>query len=293
MRRFWIVNRSTSAAKLPTSGRRFGAGSSHGSALSGRARLLWTFGNLFMLVGVVLLLYVGGIYSQAEYERYAARGDTDLPAPAPIVPQVDQEPAPFTAPVLGSAAADGEAGGQVVGPIPSVNPDHRSAITRVAIPSIHVDSKVVEVGWEVKQQDGQEVALWQVAEYAVGQHRGSANPGDGSNIVLAGHVGGYGKVFKDLYYVKPGDQITLYSAGQQYLYTVSERMLVTEEGVSPEQHAANAQLIAPTEREMVTLVTCWPPKGPDKFTQRVVVRALPFSPAFAAQSPAQSSWTIR
>ncbi|HEX9371392.1 MAG TPA: hypothetical protein VF897_10305, partial [Roseiflexaceae bacterium] len=46
-----------------------------------RAQLLWTLGNLCMLVGVVLLLYVGGLYTQAAYDRYAARGDTDLPAP--------------------------------------------------------------------------------------------------------------------------------------------------------------------------------------------------------------------
>jgi hypothetical protein len=37
------------------------------------------------------------------------------------------------------------------------------------------------------------MAIWQVAEYAVGQHRGSANPGEGDNIVLAGHVGGFGQ----------------------------------------------------------------------------------------------------
>lgn len=289
MRRFWLSN-TTPAAKMRLFGLRSGSQRTHATAISGRAKLLWTLGNLFMLVGVVLLLYVGGIYSQADYERYAARGDTDLPAPVAVVPQVDQEPAPFTAPILSSA---GPAGGQVVGAVPNLNPVHQSAITRVAIPSINVDSKVVEVGWEVQQQNGQDVALWQVAEYAVGQHRGSANPGEGTNIVLAGHVGGYGKVFKDLYYVKPGDQITLYSAGQQYLYTVDERLLVTEEGVSAEQHAANAELIAPTDYEVVTLVTCWPAKGPDKFTQRVIVRARPFNSNFASQSATQSNWSIR
>lgn len=258
-----------------------------------RAQLLWTLGNLFMLIGIVLLLYVGGVYTQAEYDRYAARGDTDLPAPADVAPPIaqEQEPPPFIAPVI-NATQPGSAEGQVVGAVPSVQPEHKSTITRVIVPSIGVDSKVIEVGWQVEEQNGQQVAIWDVAKYAVGQNRGSANPGEGSNIVLAGHVGGYGKVFKDLYYVKPGDQITLYSAGQQYLYTVQERFLVTEEGVSPEQHAANAQLIAPTDREVVTMVTCWPPSGKDKFTQRVIVRAVPFGSA-SAQPPEQSSWTIR
>src|SRR3982751_5393510 len=219
-----------------------------------RVRVLWTLGNLFMLIGVVLLIYVGGIYVQADYDRYAARGDTDLPAPVAVSAPTEDEPAPFTAPVL-NAGSGTSSEGQVVGAVPdSAQLAKSPTVTRVAIPSIGVDSKVVEVGWDVEQQGDQQVAIWQVAKYAVGQHRGSANPGEGGNVVLAGHVGGYGKVFKDLFYVKPGDQISLYSKGQQYLHTVQKHLLVTEEGVSAEQHAANAQLIAPTDREVVTLV---------------------------------------
>lgn len=258
--------------------------------LSRKARLLWTLGNVLMLVGLILLLYVGGVYAQADYDRYAARGDTPAPAPRPIASSAPDEPAPFVAPILGGGSADD---GRVVGALPSASQAaHASTVARVSIPSIGVDSKVVEVGWDVEDQGGQQVAVWQVAEYAVGQHRGSSNPGEGGNVVLAGHVGGYGKVFKDLFYVKPGDQITLYSGGQQYIYVVQERLLLTEEGVSAEQHAANAQYIAPTDHEVVTLVTCWPPKGADRFTQRVVVRAVPF----AGESPSsvqQSSWTAR
>jgi sortase A len=259
---------------------------------SARARVLWTLGNLFMLIGVVLLLYVGGIYVQADYDRYAARGDTDLPAPVAVSEPAEEEPAPFTAPVLNASSTDASEG-QVVSAVPdSAQASNIPTVTRVAIPSIDVDSKVVEVGWDVEQQGDQQVAIWQVAKYAVGQHRGSANPGQGGNVVLAGHVGGYGKVFKDLFYVKPGDQITLYSQGQQYLYTVRDRLLVTEEGVSAEQHAANAQLIAPTDHEVVTLVTCWPASGRDKFTQRVVVQAVPFTTT-AAPASGQSRWMIR
>jgi len=257
-----------------------------------RARVLWTLGNLFMLIGVVLLLYVGGIYVHADYDRYAARGDTDLPAPVAISAPAEDEPAPFTAPVLSTGTSD-IAEGQLASAIPdSAQMAQTPSVTRVAIPSIGVDSKVVEVGWDVEQQGDQQVAIWQVAKYAVGQHRGSANPGQSGNVVLAGHVGGYGKVFKDLFYVKPGDQITLYSKGQQYLYTVQKHLLVTEEGVSAEQHAANAQLIAPTEHEVVTLVSCWPPQGRDKFTQRVVIQAVPFA-TDTAPANGQSRWMIR
>ena len=243
-----------------------------------------------MLVAIVLLLYVGGVYAQAEYGRYAARGNTDAPAPKPVTARTSYEPALFIAPNLTTAAQDG----RVTGAVPdAARATHQSTVSRLAIPSIGVDSKVVEVGWEITEQNGQQAAVWQVAEYAVGQHKGSANPGEGDNIVLAGHVGGYGKVFKDLYYVKPGDQVTLYSAGQQYLYVVRERLVVDEEGVSPEQRAANARYIEPSGTEMVTMVTCWPAKGPKKYTQRVIVRALPLGADTAAQLPAQSSWTAR
>lgn len=178
--------------------------------MSTRTRLFWTLGNALLLVGVVLLLYVGGVYAQAEYSRYAARGDTDAPPPQAIGIVAREAPVPFTAPILSTASIDG----QIAGAIPdATRAAHESTVTRVVIPSIGVDSKAVEVGWEVKEQNGQQVAAWQVAEYAVGQHRGSANPGEGDNIVLAGHVGGYGKVFKDLFYVRPGDQITLYAPG--------------------------------------------------------------------------------
>jgi len=255
-----------------------------------RSRLLWTIGNALMLTGIVLLLYVGGIYAQAEYDTYAARGDTDVPAPAIVADPQPYQPAPFVAPNL-SASSVSE--GQVRSAVPdAARAAHKSTITRVVIPSIGVDSKVVEVGWDVQDQNGQQVAIWQVAEYAVGQHRGSANPGEHDNIVLAGHVGGYGKVFKNLFYINPGDQITLYSNGQQYLYTVQERLILTEEGVSTEQQMANAQYIAPTGYEAVTMVTCWPAKGADRFTQRVVVRATPFGADIAPQ-PVQTRWTVR
>src|SRR5215216_2563669 len=82
-----------------------------------RARVLWTLGNLFMLIGVVLLAYVGGIYVQADYDRYAARGDTDVPAPIAVSAPAEEEPAPFTAPVLNAGAAIAS-DGQVVGAVP-------------------------------------------------------------------------------------------------------------------------------------------------------------------------------
>lgn len=294
----------------------FSAGGRRSSApLTARAQLIWTIGNACMLAGVIVLLYVGGLYALDEYGRYAARGDSDVPAPAIVdrraadapvssapsglpprqsadapvssapnrlPPQqsafdiaagrMSQAAAPFSAPVPTAAPQEG----QITSDMPEApQAEQVSLVSRLILPSIAVDSKVVEVGWDVVEQDGQQVAVWQVAKYAVGQHRGSANPGEGDNIVLAGHVGGYGRVFRDLFYLRAGDPVIVYSGEREYRYVVQERLILDEEGVSPEQRAANARYIEPTGSEMVTMVTCWPASGPNKFTQRVVVRAIP------------------
>jgi sortase A len=267
-----------------------------GAPTTFREKLYWTLGNLLMLIGAILLAYVGGIYVQADYNRYAARGDTDAPPPAPVAaPRApDAEPAPFVAPLPFVAPRLNTSEGRLVSDVPDiVRSSVASQISRIIIPSIDVDSKVVEVGWEVTEQNGRQVAVWQVAEYAVGHHRGSANPGEGSNIVLAGHVGGYGKVFKDLINVEEGDQIILFAGGQQYLYVVREQVIVHEEGVSPEQQAMNALYIAPTSEEMVTLITCWPDRGPEKFKYRIIVRATPYGASNDESLTTTEGWNVR
>jgi LPXTG-site transpeptidase (sortase) family protein len=266
-----------------------------------RARVHWTLGNLLLLTGLYLLLFVGGLYSQAEYYRMAARGDNDLPAPRVYSMEISgtesgtsgtaAAPA-FQVPVLSGGATDE----QIYSNVPNeAAEDTGSAIERIVIPSIDVDSKVIEVGWKVEVKNGREVALWQVAEYGVGHHKNSANPGDGENIVLAGHVGGFGKVFRDLYYVEPGDQVMLYSEGQQYLYVVQDHLMLQEAGVSAEQRAANARYIEPMGEEMVTLVTCWPASGRDRYTQRIIIRAMPYGTTTGGDTLVRSpgTWMAR
>ncbi|MEI6179403.1 MAG: sortase [Chloroflexales bacterium] len=267
-----------------------------------RQRLAWTCGNLLLFGGLYLLCYVGGLYADVEYMRLAARGDSNLAVPRtvlvgpaaaalrvgqPVAPTASGS-APRTAGTLG-ATMDVSTSGQIASapPVPA-QAVHPTTVERLIIPSIKLDAKVIEVGWQLVTQDNQQVAVWQVAEYAVGQHQGSANPGEGGNIVLAGHVGGYGQVFRDLYYVHVGEPVVLYSQGRQYRYVIKERLVVDEEGASPEQRAANARLIAPTNGEVVTMITCWPGTGPKKFTQRVLIRAVPVTtvtPTVAPGSP--------
>lgn len=250
-------------------------------------RLVRAFGHLMIGAGLCIIMYAASIYVDIAYHRLAARGDTNLPTSEEALPFIIyQEAASFLGNVTANTSDAPHSNALPTTPMPLHNaayhPDQAnqpffSTIRRIVIPSIAVDSMVAEIGSFVEQQDGIPVSAWEVANYMVGHHRGSANPGEGDNVVLSGHVGGYGMVFRDLFYVVPGDHITLYSNEQQYLYTVYERLVLEDESLPPEQRIANAHLIAPTGYEVLTLVTCWPPDGENKYTQRIVLRAFPYT----------------
>ncbi len=67
----------------------------------------------------------------------------------------------------------------------------------------------------------------------------------------------------------------MYSNGEPHDYTVSEHILLDEVGQPLEKRMENARYIGPTDEELVTMVACWPLTGPDKFKQRIVIRAKP------------------
>jgi sortase A len=130
--------------------------------------------------------------------------------------------------------------------------------TRLVIPKIKLDSKIVEVGLTTVVINGVRQATWQVADYAVGHHEGSGVPGRPGNIVLSGHVDIRGEVFRDLDKLSIGDTFTLYSDAGQFQYMVTDIKLVREVGVPREVQLANAAFMNPTVDETVTMITCWP-----------------------------------
>jgi len=245
-------------------------------------------GNLLMLAGVYTVLYYGGVYAQAEYSRLAARGDNNLPvAEAIAAPDMERTGAALAALPSSTRPASAEAD-------TATGTAQASTITRLRIPSIDLDSKVVAIRKVTKKKRGKEVQEWKVPNFVVGHHEGSANPGAQDNVVMTGHVGGYSGIFENLFFVARGDHVIVDSNGQQYLYVVQEVLLLEEENAPPEQRAANARYIAPTGHDMVTLVTCWPPHGKDRYKQRVVVRARPYQHPLHPGEPADStSWQVR
>jgi len=144
--------------------------------------------------------------------------------------------------------------------------------SRLVIPSVGIDSKIIPVGWQAVAQNGQEYSVWQVADHAIGWHETSAGLGQVGNTVMTGHHNVQGEVFRDLVNVEVGDKLTVYSGEQLFQYEVSLKTIVKEKGEPIEVRQRNAQWIATTDDERLTLVTCWPYTNN---THRVIVVAKP------------------
>ena len=144
-------------------------------------------------------------------------------------------------------------------------PNLPNRIVRIASPNIKLDTSV----YEVYSPKG----VWEVADYAAGHNYNSKNPGEGGNIVMAGHNNWHGEVFRYLVDLKPGDTIKLWTLeGKEYHYTVQSVNKVLEAGASYAQRLKNAQVMDPTPNEQLTLITCWPYTT---FTHRVIIVAKP------------------
>lgn len=135
-------------------------------------------------------------------------------------------------------------------------------VQRLVIPSINLDSDVVRQGIE---KVGGELH-YGTPNLVVGQY-GGFNPGEGENVVLAGHVGtrdgSGGHVFRELQQVQRGDRVEVYTAQGLQIYVVDEIRHVGGEAV---------EVMAPTNREQITLITC---RLCNVDCERLVVVAVP------------------
>ncbi len=120
---------------------------------------------------------------------------------------------------------------------------------RIQIPVLGVDSPIV-------QGDGEEQLM-----KGVGQHLGTANPGEFGNMVLSGHNDTFGEVFRYLDKLKSGDEIIVYSFKRAYTYVVDGWTLV-----NPDQ----IEVMDPTTYASLTLISCYPYLVDN---QRIIVKA--------------------
>lgn len=120
----------------------------------------------------------------------------------------------------------------------------------IYIPALELTSPIKEV---FLREDG-----WEVADYAVGYHHGTAHPGTG-NTVTAGHAGLRGGVYARLPELQIGNDIYVDTASTRFHYQVSEIV-----SVWPTQ----VEVMYPTAEPILTMITCtaWD-------TQRLVVKA--------------------
>jgi sortase A len=143
---------------------------------------------------------------------------------------------------------------------------------RIVVPSIGLDVAIAPVGWSVVEEGGAQRSAWNVPLDAAGWHQNSAMPGEDGNVVLSGHHNLGAQVFRHLVELHVGDEIVLDTGGVLHRYAVTERFILPERGVPEAQRQQNALWIAPTKRERLTLVTCWPYTDN---SHRVIVVAAP------------------
>lgn len=131
-------------------------------------------------------------------------------------------------------------------PVPTPGPEQAS---RIQIQAIGVDAPIV-------QGDG-----WEQLKRGVGQHIGSANPGQAGNVVLSAHNDIFGEIFRHLDQLQPGDEVTVHTNRRAYTYVVSDWEVVEPTAV---------EVMAPTRDPTLTLISCYPYLVDD---ERIVVRA--------------------
>jgi sortase A len=199
--------------------------------------------EILAVIGLVFILFNGlGILRDLNREVAAALAQETI-TPTPLV----------TAVVLPSGHTPPDASGntrpneseipehlrpivQSIANLPVPTPSLETAI-RIRIPAIGVDAPIV-------QGDG-----WEQLKKGVGQHIGSANPGQRGNVVLSAHNDIFGELFRYLDRLQPGDQIILYSQQKQYIYVVTRTEIV---------EPTRVDVMAPTTEPIVTLISCYP-----------------------------------
>lgn len=123
----------------------------------------------------------------------------------------------------------------------------------VVIPKIAANSRVIG-----NTNPADEKEYLAVLKKGVAHARGTAYPGEGSHIFLFAHstdyiwnVGTYNAVFYLLYKLEKADEINLFYQGQRYVYQVIDKQVVNADQVQ--------FLTRKSNREFLTLQTCWPP----------------------------------
>jgi len=133
-------------------------------------------------------------------------------------------------------------------------PARRALIGRLSVPRLHLSAMVRE------GIDGKTLKL------AVGHIPGMALPGQAGNVGVAGHRDTFFRGLKDL---AAGDEIRFSTVDGNFTYNVGSLLVVDPE---------NAESLAPSAQNVLTMVTCYPFYYVGAAPKRFVVRAGQVSP---------------
>lgn len=237
-------------------------------------------GTLLIIFGISLLGATAALYGYGQYERYrfeqelAASGlagqHPGTVAGAELLDDATPTPELTATAIVAMSTATPDVAvtptRPAVTPSPTVppatpTPAPTSPPTRIVAPSITLDSPVVEAPIQNNE--------WQVPKFVAGHLQGTAYPGQGSNVVLSGHVESIssGNVFANLGELKVGDPIRIDTKYASVEYVVREIKTVRNDDLS---------VVAPTPIEQLTLITCtgtWNPITRD-YSHRTIVVAV-------------------
>jgi len=128
-------------------------------------------------------------------------------------------------------------------------PTRGSAVALLGIPRLGLFALVLEGA------DESELTL------GAGHIPGTSLPGDGGNVGVAGHRDTF---FRPLRHIRKDDTIKVKTHDREYQYTV-----VSTEVVGPD----DVHVLSPLDREVLTLVTCYPFNFVGPAPKRFIVRA--------------------
>ncbi len=136
----------------------------------------------------------------------------------------------------------------------------------IVIPKIGANAKVL-----ANVDSADERIYLEALKKGVAHAAGTSFPGEGSHIFLFAHstdyfwnVGLYNAVFYLLYKLEKGDEIDLFYQGKRYVYQVIGKNIVNPNQVE--------YLTRKSNKEFLTLQTCWPP---GTTLQRLLIFAVP------------------
>jgi len=221
----------------------------------GMERFLFVL-EILAMVGLVVILFKG--ISVLNLLNKETAGVLEVPqlTPTALITAVVL-PSGHTAPVEGVEVKPNDAEipehlrplMQSYAELPIPTPGAQQA-RQIQIPAIGLSAPVV-LG------DG-----WEQLKKGVGQHLGTANPGETGNLVVSAHNDIFGELFKDLDRLKTGDTIILTTQDRSFTYVVTGTQIV---------EPTRVDLMAQTPEKTLTMISCYPYRIDN---QRIVVTAI-------------------